>query len=141
MFINQISVFLENRAGRMAEVTRILADNGVNINALNLADTSDFGILRIITDNPAHGEKVLKEAGFTATQSEVIAVAMNDKPGGLAEILELLQEKEIAVEYLYAFKAREMGKALVIIKVENAVGAAEVLDKHDALFLQPGDIF
>ena len=99
MQVEQISVFLENKTGRLAEVTRCLAVASINIRALSLADTSDFGILRLIVNDPAKAKSTLRECGFTVGVNTVIAVEVPDHPGGLDKILTLLEESEINVEY------------------------------------------
>ena len=103
MRVEQISIFLENKAGRLAEVSRVLSEAGVNIRALSLADTSDFGILRLIVDNNDRAKEVLKERGFTVGKTDVVAVEVEDRPGGLSRILDILSRQNINVEYMYAF--------------------------------------
>jgi hypothetical protein len=99
----QISVFLENKAGRLSHVTRVLGEAGINIRALSIADTSDFGILRIIVSDPEKAYRILKEANFTVSETEVIAVQVPDSPGGLATVLEQMSDANLNIEYLYAF--------------------------------------
>ena len=111
MIVEQISIFLENKAGRLVEVTRALAEAHINIRALSLADTSDFGILRVIVDDTEKAKMVLKERGLTVGRTNVVAVEVNDQPGGLDHILEVLSEKNINVEYMYAFVQREGNNA------------------------------
>ncbi|BCV20432.1 ACT domain-containing protein [Moorella sp. Hama-1] len=127
MKIKQISVFLENKSGRLAAVTRLLAGQGINIRALSIADTSDFGILRLIVDNPDRAYAELKAAGFTVSLTEVLGVEMPDRPGGLSSILAILEEKGINIEYLYAFIGKGDNGALVIFRVEELDAAIEVL--------------
>ena len=115
----QISVFLENKSGRLAHVTKVLGDAGINIRALTIADTSDFGILRLIVNDPVKAYKILKEAGFTVSETEVIAVRMPDSPGGLASVLDQMSEENLNIEYLYAFLGMTGNDALVIFKVED----------------------
>ena len=119
MAIRQISVFLENRKGRLAEVTKILADSSVSIKALSLADTQDFGMLRIIVSDPDMGLKVLRENKCVVQETEVIAVEVPDRPGGLARILEILGKSNINIEYIYATVERKQDNAIVIFKVEQ----------------------
>ena len=107
MRVEQISIFLENKSGRLAEVTRIIADAGVNIRSLSLADTTDFGVLRLIVDQTDRAQQILKANGFTGGKTDVLAVAVPDRPGGLAKILEVLDGEGINVEYMYAFVQRE----------------------------------
>ncbi|MDD2372518.1 MAG: ACT domain-containing protein [Syntrophomonadaceae bacterium] len=115
----QISVFLENKAGRLSHVTRVLGDAGINIRALSIADTSDFGILRIIVNDPARAYRILKDANFTVSETEVIAVQVSDSPGGLAAVLEQMSEANLNIEYLYAFLGTSENDALVVFKVED----------------------
>ena len=131
MQVEQISVFLENKMGRMSEVTAILAEAGVNIRALALADTSDFGVLRLIVGDNERAVSVLKENGFTVGRTEVVAVAVEDRPGGLNNILEILRGAELNVEYMYAY-VRQTGKnAVMIFRFDNSVAAIEVLKRND----------
>ncbi|MBE0466772.1 MAG: ACT domain-containing protein [Candidatus Desulforudis sp.] len=127
MWVRQISIFLENKSGRLAAVTRLLADHGFNIRALSIADTSDFGILRLIVNEPARAYQVLKDAGFTVSETEVLAVEVPDRPGGLAGVLDLLNSAGTNIEYLYAFVSKSAENALVLLKVENLEKAVEVL--------------
>ncbi|MGA1865219.1 MAG: ACT domain-containing protein [bacterium] len=119
MKVQQISIFLENKSGRLSEVTRILGNNGINIRALSLADTTDFGILRLIVNDADKANRVLKEYGFTVGKTDVIAVEVNDKPGGLATILEILNRENINVEYMYAFVERSRDNAVIIFRFDD----------------------
>lgn len=130
MNINQISVFLENKSGRLAAVTELLSKNNVNIRALSIADTSDFGILRLIVDQPQLAFNSLKSEGFSVSMTEVVGVEMPDKPGGLAGVLEVLNSNGFNIEYLYAFIGRGDNGALVICRVERAEEAVECLKKN-----------
>ena len=127
MKVEQISVFLENRAGRLLAVTRLLGEHGINIRALSLADTSDFGILRLIVDQPGAARNALDEAGFTLSVTSVIAVDVPDEPGGLAGVLERLHAHGINVEYMYAFVERTTGKAVLIFRFEEPEQAMAIL--------------
>ncbi len=138
MKVEQISVFLENKAGRLAEVARILGEAGVNIRALSLADTTDFGILRLIVNDRQKAKQVLKDAGFTVGITEVIAVEVADEPGGLARILVPLSENGINVEYMYAFVEKSSNKAVLIFKFENLEKAIDVL-KENGITILPGE--
>ena len=119
MLQKQISVFVENKKGRLAEVTKTLGENGIDMRALSIADTTDFGVLRIIVDKPDEAEKVLRDNGFTVSISDVIAMTVGNKPGGLAESLAILDQMDINIEYLYAFLGRSADMAIVIVRVEN----------------------
>ena len=126
MSVKQISVFIENKKGKLAEATRYIADNNVNMKALSIADTQDFGILRIICEDPKAAEEALKEGGFITTVTDVLAVAISDKPGSLAAILEVLAEANIIVEYTYAFLSAKAG-AYMIFRVDDNQSAAAAL--------------
>jgi len=119
MQIKQISVFLENNAGRLGEVTRVLADAQINIRAISIADTADFGILRLIVDKSEEAVKALTASGFTTRLTDVVAVEIADSPGALAKVMELFQKSKVNIEYLYASLEGKVGKAVVIFKMEN----------------------
>lgn len=127
MKIVQISVFIENKPGRLLEVVDTLAVNQVNIRAMSIADTSDFGILRLIVDQPELAYEKLKEKGLTASITNVLSVRMPDTPGGLAGVLRVLNGTGINVEYMYAFVSKSTDDALVVFKVENIEEATEKL--------------
>jgi ACT domain-containing protein len=117
--VKQISVFLENKEGRLAEVTKTIADNGINIRAMSIADTTDFGILRLIVDDPQKALKVLEGAQYTVKVKEVLAVGFNDEPGALAKVLDILFKADITIEYMYAFLGKCKDMALVILKLSD----------------------
>ena len=117
MQAEQISIFLENRAGRLSEATGILAGAGVNIRALALADTVDFGVLRLIVDDNVKAESVLKAEGFAVEKTKVVAVEVSDRPGGLHNILETLNNAGINVEYMYAFVRQSGDNAVMILSL------------------------
>ena len=129
MSVKQISVFLENKKGRLAELTDTLEREAVNMRALALADTADFGVLRIIVDDVERCLAVLKAAGFVAQVTEVIAIEVEDKPGGLHRILQVLDTAAINVEYLYAYVEKRKAAAVVICKVDDRGKAGEALKK------------
>jgi len=124
--IEQVSVFLENRPGHLAQLARTLADAGINMRALMVADTEQFGVVRVICDRPHAAKAALEEAGFGVSITPVIAVEMPDRPGGLAEVLETLGRENINVEYAYAFVEPGAKAAVDIFKVDNE-RAADVL--------------
>ncbi len=130
MKIRQISIFMENRIGRLKEVTDILGNANINIRALSLADTSDFGILRMIVDDIEKAMAELKKNGIIAKESEVVAVEVPDKPGGLAKVLDLLVSAGINIEYMYAFFEKPEDSALLIFRFEKPDEAIEVLSKN-----------
>ncbi len=127
MKVEQISIFIENKSGRLAEVTHVLGSAGVNIRALSLADTSDFGILRLIVDKTDLAKAALKSGGFTVSKTEVVAVEVPDRPLGLYGILEVLDRGQVNVEYMYAFVERCGGNAVIIFRFDNPEEAIKVL--------------
>lgn len=137
----QISVFLENKAGRLARVTRVLGESGINIRALSIADTSDFGILRLIVNDPVKAYTILKDAGFTVSETDVIAVKVPDCPGGLATVLEQMSETNLNIEYLYAFLGTSEEDALVIFKVEDIQKARQAFCEKGIPFLDDQDLY
>ncbi len=129
MKVKQLSIFMENRAGRMAEIARQLGEARINIRALSLADTSDFGILRLIVNDVDKAMKILKDSGHTVSLTEVVAVEVPDSPGGLASVLEPLRAGGVNVEYMYAFVEKATDKAVVIFRFEDIDAAVKVLAK------------
>jgi len=127
MSVKQISIFLENKRGRLAEVTRLLAGRRINIRALSLADTADFGVLRIIVDDPDACLAVLKESAIIAQVTEVLAVEMEDRPGGLERVLATLDSAGLNVEYMYAYVEKTKDNAVMICKIDDRERAARVL--------------
>ena len=127
MEIKQISVFLENNAGRLAEVTRVLAEAGINIRAISIADTADFGILRLIVNNWEQALGALNKANFTTRVSDVAAVEVEDKPGSLAVVMDLFRKTMVNIEYLYASLEGETGKAVIIFKLEDHQKGLQIL--------------
>lgn len=128
--VEQISVFLENKAGRLAEVTRILSEAHINIRALSLADTSDFGILRLIVNDNEKAKSELKAHGFTVGKTDVVAVEVSDQPGGLHHILRILQKANVNVEYMYAFVQQSGEDAVLIFRFDNLDEALRVLNEN-----------
>ena len=128
MSVKQISVFIENKTGKLAEVTRYIAENNINMKALSVADTHDFGILRIICEDHDSAVKVLKDGGYVIAETVVLAVEIPDRPGSLAEILDILAKSDIAVEYTYAFlSVKNLGQAFMIFRVDNNDNAKSAL--------------
>ena len=146
MFVKQISVFLENNKGTLAKVTRLLSDHGLDLIALSIADTRDFGILRGIVSDTEKAREVLKDAGYTVRLTDVLAVCVPDLPGGLSAVLSLLDDENISVEYLYSF-VRSAGTtgatgkhALIILRVEEPERARDVLLAHDVKLMDDGQV-
>ncbi len=141
MRVEQIAVFLENRSGRLAEITSILAGNGINIRALSVADTADFGILRLIVDKVEAAEQALRAAGFTVGKTNVIAVEVPDRTGGLAMVLKSIKEANLNVEYMYAFVNKTGENAVLIFRFEEMDRAIETLLKDGFTILESQQIY
>lgn len=129
MIFKQVSVFVENTVGRLAAITKILADNNIDLKASTIAETVDFGILRFIVEDPEATVRLLIGSGFTASTSQVIGVSLEDKPGGLYDVLAVLADAEIAVNYIYSTIKSDEGKALIVMKVSDEEKAIDVLNK------------
>lgn len=140
MIIKQLSVFLENKQGRMCAVADLLAQNYINIRALSLADTTEFGILRLIVDKPEEGKKILSEAGIVVRVTNVLSLTMEDAPGGMLGVLRLLAESGIGVEYMYAFAGKTDGEAFMIIQTEEPEAAESILQRGGFRQADIGDI-
>ncbi len=142
MSVKQISVFIENKTGKLAEVTKYIADNDINMRALSIADTHDFGILRIICDNHENAVKVLKDGGYVVAENEVLAVEIADKPGSLAAILGVLADCGITVEYTYAFLSiKNDGNAYIIFRVDDNKSATASLVSEGFKVVQQTSMF
>ena len=125
--LKQISLFVENKPGRMAKVSKTLSDAGVNIRAMTIAEAGDFGVIRMVVDNSEKGYQVLRDSGFTVSMTDVLAVEMKDVPGGLYEIVNALGDNDINVDYAYAFVTAKAEKAMLILRVDDIVTARTVL--------------
>ncbi|WP_449244087.1 ACT domain-containing protein [Desulfobacca acetoxidans] len=141
MKVEQISVFLENKAGRLAEVTKVLGEASVNIRALSLADTTDFGILRLIVDNYEKAREVLKQHGFTVGKTEVVAIEVPDRPGGLAWVLQILSNSNVNVEYMYAFVQHSGKNAVIIFRFDNLERAIELLQQQGVRIYRGEEVY
>ncbi|MDA8432492.1 MAG: ACT domain-containing protein [Nitrospiraceae bacterium] len=141
MKVEQISIFLENKSGRLAEVAAVLAGAGINIRALSLADTTDFGILRLIVNDTGKAKQILKDNGFTVGRTEVIAVEVPDRPGGLAHILGVMKDQGINVEYMYAFVQRSGGNAVIIFRFDEIEKAIAALQKAGVVILKGEEVY
>lgn len=131
MNVTQISVFLENRAGQLSNITKVLSDNGVDLRAINIAETADYGVLRLIPADAQKASAVLLENGFIMAMTPVIAVAVPDRPGGLNSLLEALSEENIGIEYMYSVFSSNSGEALMVLQVSEAEKVADILSKHE----------
>lgn len=136
MKISQLSIFLENRSGRLARITTALGNAGINIRATSLADTSDFGILRLIVSDTEKALKVLKDQGFTVLISEVVAVAVPDTPGALGNVLSIMEHGGLDVEYMYVFVEKDRGQAIVIFRFDDIEKAIDILLENGIAVLE-----
>ena len=141
MLLKQISVFIENAPGKLSEVTQILGESGIDMSALTLADTTDFGILRLIVNDPDRACQVLRNHDFIVKQNDVLAVVIDDRPGGLTGVLKLLSAANLSLEYMYAFVGSQYGHAVVGLRPDNAEAAMKVLDENHVSTLDPKDIY
>lgn len=140
MQVEQIAVFLENKSGRLAEITSILAENEINIRALSVADTADFGILRLIVNKVEEAQAVLKKGGFTVSKTDVVAVAVPDRVGGLAEVLGAVTQDGYNVEYMYAYAHRADGSAVMIFRFDDMANAVAMLQKKGFVLVSSNEI-
>lgn len=140
-FVDQLSIFLENKEGRLHNILDIIEELNVNIRALSLADTSEFGILRLIVDNPGLVKEKLEERDYIVKITKVLAVAISDQPGGLNLILRLLKNNDINLEYLYAFVEQKTYNAIVILKLENMEDGLKILEEGNADIISSADIY
>ena len=131
MLVKQVSIFVENTTGRLADVTRILADNNVDLKASTIADAADFGILRCIVEDADAAKKILNENGFNASISEVIAVSLDNKPGGFHRVLQILADEKIGVKYIYSTIKSAVGEAVIMMKAADNDKAIEVLKANN----------
>lgn len=140
MYVKQISVFMENRPGRLAEITKILSENCVDIRAINIADTTDFGILRMIVDDEEKAEKVLRGNNMTANISDVIAISISDSVGAFSNVIELLKDKNISIEYIYSFIGEKSSKAVIVLKTSYLDLSINVLRENGVNVLSKEDV-
>jgi hypothetical protein len=138
--IKQISVFVENKPGRLLDVVEILGNSNIDIKAISLADSSDFGIVRLICENPESAYEVINNSGFTASLTEVLAIAISDKPGSLAKVLRALKESNVNIEYMYGFSAKTKDHAVMIIKVSNLEETIKCCISNNVQVLSENDI-
>ena len=141
MKVSQLSVFIENKSGRLADVTRVLADNAINIRALSVADKVDYGLLRLIVDDPEKAKVCLNEEGFTVAVTQVLAIEVPDVPGGLAGIISTLADAGANIEYMYAFVGTSGQNAIVIFRIENADDAIGILQSRGIKILSGNEVY
>ena len=141
MFIKQISIFVENKFGRIAKIVDLLSEMGINISALSIADTTDFGILRLIVNKPDEAVAALKESGVAAKCTDVIAVAIDDQPGGLSKVLDTLTKAEITIEYMYAFVGKKADKALMVVRTDDMPKSVEAFKNANIELVTSADVY
>ena len=141
MAIKQLSIFVENKPGRLVNVMNTLAQNNIDVSALSLADTLEYGVLRLIVDKPEKAVICLKEIGVFVKITEVLAVTVDDVPGGLASMLEIISNEDIEVSYMYAFVGKLSGKAITVLKVSDPEKAKEVLKNKNITMLSENDAY
>ena len=141
MTIDQLSVFVENKAGKLAEITAVLADEGIDIRAMSIANTKDFGILRLIVNDADKAVSALKREQYIVSVTKVIAVAISDTPGSLAAVLRILSDNAISIEYMYAFITRRREDAYVVFRVEENERAVKILGENGISVVTPEEIF
>ena len=141
MLIKQLSIFVENQSGRLAEITSVMADAGIDIRAASIADTTDFGILRLIVDDPDRACEALKAAGLTVSLTNVIAIGIKDEPGGLSDAVKILSDSGISIEYVYGFVSRDSDYAYIVLRVEDNGKAVDVLLKNNIKVLSSKDMY
>jgi hypothetical protein len=139
--LKQLSIFVENKPGRLSTITKLLKDSDIDIRALSVADTKDFGILRLIVNKPDAACEALKAADCTVSITNVVAIGVKDEPGGLAAALDCLYAAGISVEYMYAFISKSEDTAYVILRVENNDGAVETLAKGGFTVIDPQEVY
>ena len=135
MQVQQIAIFLENRSGRLADISALLAREQINIRAMSLADTADFGILRLVVDDTEKAKAALKENGFTIGITDIIAVQVKDRPGGLDNILQVVKKANLDVEYMYAFTQKSGELGILLFRFDNLAEAIEVLQREGVKIL------
>lgn len=140
MAIKQISIFIENKEGRIKKAISILGEKDINIRALSIADTTKYGILRLIVSDNVKAMIALEEKGFVVRENDVVIVSVPDKPNGLSSVLEVLDEKDINLEYMYAFISNKTDEAIVVMRFENMEEAVELLKDSDVNILEKKDI-
>lgn len=140
MLVKQVSIFVENTTGRLADITRILADNGVDLKASTIADAADFGILRCIVEDAEAAKKILNENGFNASISEVIAVSLENKAGGFHKVLQILADEEVGVKYIYSTIKSAEGEAVIMLKAADNAKAIEVLKAKGVKLVSIDDV-
>ena len=140
MSVHQISVFLENRAGQLAEITKVLADNEVDLRAISIAETADYGVLRMIVDNAERATGILLANGYILSMTPVLVVGVPDQPGGLAPVLAVMAEGNIDIEYMYSLFTPEVGKAYMVFRISDEAKFLQLLSDHGMKLATPEEL-
>jgi hypothetical protein len=141
MIVKQVSVFVENKKGRLAQITKVLSKHCIDIRAISISDTKNFGILRMIVNNPEKAFDALKEEGYTANLTEVLAVDVPDRVGGLNDVLEILDMADISIEYVYSFVRRPCRSPLILFRVDQPEKAIKELKEHNIRIVPKEDLY
>ena len=141
MKIKQLSIFLQNRMGSLSKPLEVLSENGINIRAMCMADTSEFGILRLVVNDPLKGKEVLEENNFLVKITEIFGVEMNDTPGGLTDVLKVIKDNEIDLEYLYAFTHDKVDKAILLLHAEDIDKLIKVIEDNDIVIVPSAEVY
>ena len=141
MKIRQLSIFLQNRMGSLSKPLEVLSDADVNIRAMCMADTSEFGILRLVVDNPEKGKEALEENNFLVKITDIVGVEMNDAPGGLTSVLKIVKDNDIDLEYLYAFTHDKAGKAILLIHADNIDHLINILEENNVAIVPADEVY
>ena len=141
MIVKQVCAFIENKTGRLSELANILASGGVDISALSLADSTDYGILRMLVSDPEKAVEVMRASGVVAKITEAVAVAIDDTPGGFAEVVHILSKQNFEVKYMYASVGHIHGKALMILGIDNPAEAEAIISQTPAGKIDPAEIY
>lgn len=141
MKIKQLSIFLQNRMGSLSKPLEVLSQADINIRAMCMADTSEFGILRLVVDNPLKGKKALEENNFLVKITEIIGVEMCDAPGGLTAVLKIIKDNEIDLEYLYAFTHDKANKAILLLHADNIDYLIEILTENNISIVPAEEVY
>lgn len=141
MKIQQLSIFLQNRMGSLSKPLEVLSDADVNIRAMCMADTSEFGILRLVVDNPLKGKEALEEKNFLVKITDIIGVEMNDTPGGLTDVLKVIKDNDIDLEYLYAFSHEDGEKAILLLHAEDIDNLISILNDNDIVIVPSEEVY
>ena len=141
MKIKQLSIFLQNRMGSLSKPLEVLSENDINIRAMCMADTSEFGILRLVVDNPEKGKEALEENNFLVKMTEIIGVEMNDAPGGLTSVLKIIKDNNIDLEYLYAFTHDKADKAILLLHTDDIDSLIDVLSENNVTLTSAEEVY